>query len=491
MSLGAAATAIGGAYKMGEFLYKAKHLRDVGPSNAVYVRLINRVRFDLDEVKRLLTVPDVKEALKANPPKAKWVYGAMRDVRGALENISPHTERVGGDIENGKRVGIRHRVFWLLSEKEKLENREKELSTAHGSLMEVIGFLTALEPVNSKGQHAHDKSHGEGREAHGTHDARNTKIDVDVRHSGPERVEERDVWIERQDGAPRRIVEEHKTIIEEHRGPRHFDEREVRFEHEHRGPRHLEEREVRIEHDRHGKHGEKDFKFVKHHDHRGPHHSHNTEVRFEREPRGPRHVDEREVYYQDERDVRHIERHIDVDERGHPVRYDERETYVDQHDPRYEAQFDGGRHGGHVDERELHIERDPRDPRHVEARYTERGPSHYEEKRYEERRFPNGGAPLGRRPESFEDRVPERETWMESAAHHNAHARNGAYEVAPRRTYGDPGFGDEEILNPQPVPYGREIWIEEKEDFTHDKYGNKLPEKVQNTWYPSYPKSRV
>lgn len=39
-----AAAAIGGAYKLSEFLYKAKRLRDVGPSNAVYVRLIGRVR---------------------------------------------------------------------------------------------------------------------------------------------------------------------------------------------------------------------------------------------------------------------------------------------------------------------------------------------------------------------------------------------------------------------------------------------------------------
>lgn len=415
MSYGAAATAIGGAYKMGEFLYKAKRLRDVGPANAVYVRLINRVRLDLDEVKRLLTVPAVKEALKANPPKAKWVYGAMRDLRGALENITPHTERVGGDIEAGKRVGLRHRLYWLLSEKEKLENREKEVNAAHGSLMEVIGFLTALEPVDGNA-HAHDKAHGE---AHGSHDTRNTKIDVDIRHSGPERVEERDVWIERQDGAPRRVVEERETFIEhEHRGPRHVDEREIRIEHEHRGPRH-----------------EKEFRFERHHG-------------------GPRHVDEREVRVHDERDVRHVEREYEVDERGRPLRYDERETYVDrERDPRYEAQYDDGRHG-RIDERELHIERDPRDPRHVEARYTERGPNHFEEKRYEERRF--SGEPLGRRPESFEDRVPERETWMQSEAPRGAYGRSGDYQSS-RRRFGDPGFGDEEILNPQIVPYEREV----------------------------------
>lgn len=41
---GGAVAALGGAYKLGEFLYKAKRLRDVGPANAVYVRIIGRVQ---------------------------------------------------------------------------------------------------------------------------------------------------------------------------------------------------------------------------------------------------------------------------------------------------------------------------------------------------------------------------------------------------------------------------------------------------------------
>lgn len=44
LSAGGAAAALGGAYKLGEFMYKAKRLRDVGPANAVYVRLIGRVQ---------------------------------------------------------------------------------------------------------------------------------------------------------------------------------------------------------------------------------------------------------------------------------------------------------------------------------------------------------------------------------------------------------------------------------------------------------------
>ncbi|KAF2272479.1 uncharacterized protein EI97DRAFT_470330 [Westerdykella ornata] len=401
---GAAVSAIGGAYKFGEFLNKAKRLKDVGPSNAVYVRLIKRIRADLDEVKRLLTVPEIKDALEANPPKAKWVYGAMRDVRGALENITPHTERVASDIEDGRRVGVRHRLYWLLSEKEKLENREKELHVAHASLTEVLAFLTALEPVELKEK-----------------ESRHTKvdIDVDVRHGGPDRVEQKEVWVERHDRGPRHVHETHETVIEHERPSRHF------------------ERETWVERDR-------------------------------------------------------------------DPRYEERETYVERRDPRHEERYyedrQYGPQPGRVEEREFHYQRDPR---HIEAEYYERGPQRYDERRYEERRYDN----YSRRPDSFEDRVPERETFMQSDvrrsynrspygeyAEYGAPQPSGAAEYR-RRFTGDPGFGDELVLNPQPVPpqgqeYERETWIEEKEDYTRDQYGNKLPEPLQRTRYPQYPKPR-
>ncbi|KAH7121017.1 hypothetical protein B0J11DRAFT_533187 [Dendryphion nanum] len=428
VSVAGAATAIGGAYKFGEFMYKAKRLKDVGPANAVYVRLIGRVSADLDEVRRLLTVPEVHDALAANPPKSKWVYGAVRDVRGALENITPHTERVAGDIEDGRRVGLRHRVYWLLSEQEKLANREKELTTAHASLTEVIGYLTALEPVDEQ-----PKKH---KEKHDKHESRNTntKIDIDVRHGGPERrIDEREIYIEKHEHGPRR-VEERDVWVEHERGPRRVvEERETYTEHE-RGPRRVvDEREVYID------------------------------------ERGTRRVDERETYY---------------DERGRPRRYEEHEyiEHRDGNDGRY-ARGHHDHHAERIDERELHIERDPRDPRHVEAQYYERGPDHYTEKRYEERRIDPG---LGRRPESFEDRVPERESWMQSEARRSPYGQYAEYG-APQ-----PIGAAEYRLPPMQTDHRREVWIEEKEDYRYDEYGNKLPDPIQGTRYPQYPpRSRI
>ncbi|CAO2652853.1 Nn.00g022640.m01.CDS01 [Neocucurbitaria sp. VM-36] len=393
LTLGAAATAMGGAYKLGEFIYRAKRLRDVGPSNAVYVRIIGRVRSDLDEVRRLLSVREVHDALESNPEKSKWVYGAMRDVRGALENITPHTERVAGDVEDGRRVGVRHRVYWLLSEKEKLENREKELQIAHASLSEVLGYLTALEPVEET-QRPKSSSKKE------------THVDIDIHHEAPQHTTERvdrEVWVER-DAAPRR-VEEH--------------------------------RDVWIEHDRQG-------------------------------PPPPHYEEHRDVY-------------VDERERG-PHHYEERGR-----DPRYEAQYD---------------------ERYEQQDHYERRPQYPEERRRDDRPFPE---PLGRRPESFEDRLPERDSWMQSEVRNRS--RGGQYGPygqyaeygAPqpvgaahyqRRFQGDAGFGDEEILNPQPVPLDRkyaerEMWIEQKEDYRFDQYGNRLPDRYFQPPVPRPYRSRM
>lgn len=401
ITLGAAATAIGGAYKLGEFMYKAKKVRDVGPSNAVYVRIIGRVRSDLDEVRRLLSVREVHDALEANPEKSKWVYGAMRDVRGALENITPHTERVAGDVEAGRRIGVRHRLYWLLSEKEKLENREKEVQIAHASLSEVLGYLTSLEPVEEPKRPQSSK--------------KETHIDIDIKHDAPppqhttERVE-REVFIER-DAAPRRV----------------------------------EEREVYIERDR----------------------------------QGPHYEEHQDIHYDQRGNRVHVERDIHIDRTRDP-----RDHHRDQ---RYEAHYDD---------------------RYEEEEHYERRPYYPEERRHDDRPFPE---PLGRRPESFEDRLPERDTWMQSEVRRTQNrGRHGPYGEyaeygAPqpigaahynRRFQGDPGFGDEEILNPQPVPLSkeyaeREMWIEQKEDYRYDQYGNKLPDRYFQPAVPRPYRSRM
>jgi len=366
LTLGAAAGALGGAYKLAEFLTKAKRVRDVGPSNAVYVRIIGRVRSDLDEVRRLLSIREIHDILEANPEKSKWVYGCMRDVRGALENITPHTERVAGDVEDGRRIGMRHRVYWLLSEKEKLENREKELAIAHSSLSEVIGYLTALEPVEEP-----KKPKATTKETH---------IDIDIHQEPPQPQPqaqpthtthiERDVWVER-DGAPPRHVEEHRDVwVERDRQP----------------PAHYEER---------------------------------RDVYIDEHQRGPQHFDDRGP--------------------------------APRHDVHFEQQGRDGRYETHYDERYQQED-------HYRSQYPIETQGTYNP------RFPE---PLGRRPESYEDRLPERDSWMQS----NARAQR---PVPLDRNYAD-----------------REMWIEQKEDYRFDQYGNRLPDRLFQPAVPRPYRSRM
>jgi len=407
LTLGAAAGAIGGAYKLSEFLYKAKRIRDVGPSNAVYVRIIGRVRADLDEVRRLLSVREVHDALESNPEKSKWVYGAMRDVRGALENITPHTERVAGDVEEGRRIGVRHRVYWLLSEQEKLENREKELNIAHASLSEVLSYLTRLEPVAEPHKPKSIK--------------KETHVDIDIHREAPapqhttEKIE-KDVYIEHRD-APSRVVEEHRDVwIErDHQGPpTHYEQhRDVHID----DRRH--HRDVHID-DRHHQHAPPQYEEHYHHAH------------------APR-----------------------------DARYDT------QYEERYEQHDQYTRHPPYPREDRPHYPEVREHQPHLDAR-------------------PPFSQPLGRRPESFEDRLPERETWMQSEARRNAHP-------GTQNPYGEYA----EYGAPQPVgaahyqlPLGREYeqreqWIEQKEDYRYDQYGNRLPDRFFQPPVPRPMRSRM
>jgi hypothetical protein len=338
-------------------------------------------------VRRLLSIREIHDILEANPEKSKWVYGCMRDVRGALENITPHTERVASDVEDGRRIGMRHRVYWLLSEKEKLENREKELHVAHASLSEALGYLTALEPVEEP--HKPEPKHSSKKETH---------VDIDIHQEAPPPQAghtthiDREIWVER-DGAPPKHFEEHRDVWvdRDRQPPAHFEEhRDVYVDERHRGPQ------------------------------------------------GPQHYDDRAPP-------------------RHEPQYDQRGG-----DPRYEAQYD-----------ERFEQQDQYRSQYPVETHTQGRP------------FPE---PLGRRPESYEDRLPERDSWMQSNARGNPrpgqsapyggqYAEYGAPQPIgaahyARRFRGDAGFGDEEILNPQPVPLDRQYAEREVSGF--GRYGSKL-----------------
>ncbi|XTI88684.1 hypothetical protein V2W45_1520956 [Cenococcum geophilum] len=99
IGIGAALSAVAGAYTFSEFAVRAKKLHEVASENEVFI--------DLAETERLLYLP----------------------------SISRYTRRVSGDLKYGYYVGIRYRFRWVLNNYKKL------------SLIQVLSFLSTLEPL--------------------------------------------------------------------------------------------------------------------------------------------------------------------------------------------------------------------------------------------------------------------------------------------------------------------------------------------------------
>ncbi|KAF2101013.1 hypothetical protein NA57DRAFT_55079 [Rhizodiscina lignyota] len=170
IGLGAMAGIVGGTYKFAEFLTRAKKLHDVGSENAVFLRILANVRADLRETERLLHLREVKEALATNADKVRWIQETMSRVHGVMEEMSKYTRRVEGDLERrkwgwfgGAHVGLRHRMWWLLDEYEKLVNRRMELAAAHQSLLAVLEFLSQFEPLACCSEQGKEGRGGEKR----------------------------------------------------------------------------------------------------------------------------------------------------------------------------------------------------------------------------------------------------------------------------------------------------------------------------------------
>jgi hypothetical protein len=147
LSAGAVISAVAGTYKVAEFLVHLRKLHSVGKENDVFVRMVERVRIDLAEVDRLLSVPEIKLALSRSPEKVTWIKRAITTLRAAMEEKARWTESVRKGIEGGRILGLKKRIWWVLEEHEKLESRRMELAMCHLGLLQVLAFLEPLEPL--------------------------------------------------------------------------------------------------------------------------------------------------------------------------------------------------------------------------------------------------------------------------------------------------------------------------------------------------------
>jgi hypothetical protein len=151
-------TSIGSAFKFADV---AVRVAEVGSENAVFVRAIQVVRSDLEEVERLLSQTSVQQKLAQTYEKIHWIKTAIKNTRNALNEIGRWVERARVEQESTGSIRFDTRVRWVFSDHEKLVNRKIELSTCHQQLSNVLGYLIGLEgaPVHRTLQEPEDASY--------------------------------------------------------------------------------------------------------------------------------------------------------------------------------------------------------------------------------------------------------------------------------------------------------------------------------------------
>lgn len=148
LSAGAILSVVAAGYKSAEFLVHAKRLTEVGHENALYVRIMERVRLDLAETDRLLKLPEVKHAMRNAPEKLGWIKRTITALKESLTEMDKYVYRVAGDKSRGKWIGWTHRFRWVLDDSEKAARCRGEVGICHEGLLEVLSLLSSFEPLN-------------------------------------------------------------------------------------------------------------------------------------------------------------------------------------------------------------------------------------------------------------------------------------------------------------------------------------------------------
>jgi len=132
------------AFKLGEL---AVSIAGVGGENAVFVRMINRVRRDMDEAERLIRVPAVLAKLVATPEKLPWIKDVILSTKHALNDIGKWVDRARAEKLGLGSVTFETRIRWVFNDHQAVVARKEELAACHQSLSTALNILHMLEPT--------------------------------------------------------------------------------------------------------------------------------------------------------------------------------------------------------------------------------------------------------------------------------------------------------------------------------------------------------
>lgn len=143
-------------FKLAEFCLA---LKEVESENLVFLRLIARVRKDLDEAcrerrEKETALLQYNKSIRSSSPagrsqKMDWINDAILDTRTALNEIGSLIEKPRIDVEDGVSVRLKHRFEWVLQNHARFVSRQLVLATCHQSLLAAIIAMQSLPACSS------------------------------------------------------------------------------------------------------------------------------------------------------------------------------------------------------------------------------------------------------------------------------------------------------------------------------------------------------
>lgn len=121
------------------------------PETLAFVDIIQQVRQDVEEAKRLCVSVAVSNFLDAYPSKQTWIDECLQETQKTLNDIGMDMDSAWGRDEDGGIVASKRKFEWGLKNQKKPLKREQQLKQCHAQLMGAIHVMQTVELCNKSG----------------------------------------------------------------------------------------------------------------------------------------------------------------------------------------------------------------------------------------------------------------------------------------------------------------------------------------------------
>jgi hypothetical protein len=121
-----------------------------------FVSIIQQVRRDIDEAKRLYLSSAVSNFLDAYPSKRKWIESSLLEVQRALNDIGMDMDAAWGHDADGGTTASKRKLEWGLKNQKRLLRKKQQLDQCHTQLTGPIYVMQTAELCGKPGAIAGD-----------------------------------------------------------------------------------------------------------------------------------------------------------------------------------------------------------------------------------------------------------------------------------------------------------------------------------------------